>query len=611
MSPATDDLGAIRHRAGKGLGQLHQLPRAWALIRAAAGSWTWAWTALIVAQALLPVAIVYATRELVNRLVAVLDGPATFVDARPALVMVGVMAALMLASEALRALGGWVRATQAELVEAHIQDLVHERSAAADLGLFDSPDYHDHLHRARLEASYRPVALLENLGGLLQGGLTLVAMLAVLAGFGLWLPAALLLSTLPALYVALRGNIRQHALRRSQTAAERRGHYYDWLLTEPEPAAELRLFDLGPRIRSAYRTLRDTLRRRRLDLERRQGVALLAAGAFGLAVTGAATAWIVWRAIQGAYTLGDLALFYQAFSQGQRLLRSLLEQAGGMYGNVLFLGDLFEFLELEPTVTDPEDPLPMPRPLRNAIRIENVTFAYPGSETAALDRFDLDIPAGGVTALVGPNGAGKSTLLKLLCRLYDPQEGRVLLDDTDLRQLALSDLRGATSAMFQRPLRHSDTAAENIRLARSAAGDGEIRVAGRAADFDEVARRLPDGYDTLLGKWFVGGTDLSGGEWQRLALARAFLRDAEILLLDEPTSAMDSWAEAEWMDRFRELAVGRTTLLITHRFTTARRADTIHVIDEGRVVESGSHEELLARGGRYAESWQRQQQESP
>jgi len=301
-------------------------------------------------------------------------------------------------------------------------------------------------------------------------------------------------------------------------------------------------------------------------------------------------------------------LFFAAFRQGQKMLRGLLSNVGDIYRNLLFLGDLFRFLDLEPAVRDPGEPRPAPADAAGRIELRGVGFAYPGADRAVLESFDLEIPAGRTVAVVGSNGSGKSTLLKLLCRLYDPDEGAVLLDGADLRGFAVADLRRAITVLFQQPVRYSETARENIAfgdLERKPA-TGNIEDAARGAGADEAISRLPAGLETLLGKWFAGGAELSVGEWQRLALARAFLREARVILLDEPTSAMDSWAEADWMERFASLAAGRTAVVITHRLTTARRADLICVMERGRIVERGTHAELLAAGGRYAASWARQ-----
>jgi ATP-binding cassette subfamily B protein len=286
-------------------------------------------------------------------------------------------------------------------------------------------------------------------------------------------------------------------------------------------------------------------------------------------------------------------------------MRSLLLDVGQIYGNSLFLGNLFEFLDLQPRVVDPPAARPAPARLRHGIRFRDVTFRYPGSERLALSHFDLFIPAGRTVAIVGENGAGKSTLIKLLCRFYDPEDGRIELDGVDIRDLALDDLRRLITVLFQSPVSFQATAAENIALGDIAAASdaAAIEAAARGAGAHELIARLPHAYDSALGKWFADGAELSGGEWQRVALARAYLRHAQLILLDEPTSFMDSWAEADWFERLRALAARRTAVIITHRFTIAMRADTIHVMREGRIVESGSHEQLLERDGLYAQSW--------
>jgi ATP-binding cassette subfamily B protein len=423
------------------------------------------------------------------------------------------------------------------------------------------------------------------------------------------LPAVLAAGTLPALLVVLHFGFRYNRWRRRVTKEERRTWYYEWLLTSGAAAAEIRLFALGGHFRSAYQGLRSKLRRERVELASKQALAEVGAGAAALVVAGGAMLWMLWRAVRGLATLGDLVLFYQAFQQGLRLMRSLLENIGQLYGNILFLGNLFEFLSLEPGLRDPPNPVPAPPSLGDGIRFHDVTFRYPGSDRAAVDRFTLFLPAGQITAVVGPNGAGKSTLIKLLARFYDPEHGRIEMDGVDLREFAIQELRGRLTVLFQQPVHFNATVRENIAygdLADKTAGE-RVEAAARDAGADSVAARLPERLDTLLGRWLADdGTELSVGEWQRVALARAFLRRSPILILDEPTSAMDPWAEADWLARFRDLASGRTALVITHRFTTAMFADVIHVMEAGRIVESGSHEELLRRKGRYAEAWTRQ-----
>ena len=589
------------------LTQVPYLPRALALVWQAARPWTIAWLALLLIQGLLPIATVYLTRTVVDSLVNALGAGRDWAAIQPTLIWVGLMALVLLANEILGSLATWVRAAQGELVSDHIYSLIHEKAISLDLGFFETPAFYDQLHRARVDAINRPVALLENLGGLAQNSITLIAMAAVLLSFGPWIPAVLLVSTLPALFVVARYTLRFHQWRVKNTANERRTRYYDWLLTWHESAAEIRLFSLGNHFKNAFQTLRARLRSERIQLAKEQAFAELAAGGVALLSMGIAMGWMVWQTVQGLASLGDLALFYQAFNQGQRLMRALLANAGEIYRNLFFLENLFEFLALESQVTSP--PVEESRPMKpqGDIRIERVSFQYPDSQRVALDDFGLTIPAGQIVAIVGENGAGKSTLIKLLCRFYDPQAGSIRFGETDLCEYSLPDLRRQITVLFQEPVHYHESVADNIAYGDLLAEPGleQIEAAAHSSGADIPIRKLSKGYETVLGKWF-GGAELSVGEWQRIALARAFLRQAQLIILDEPTSAMDSWAEADWLSRFRELVAGQTALIVTHRFTTAMQADIIHVMEAGRIIEFGTHAELMDLGGRYAQSWRQQ-----
>ena len=593
-----------------GAAQLLFLPRIFGLVWTTTRLYTSAWAILLVVQGLLPAAIVFLSRLLVDALVGALGSGTSWETVRPVLLLASLMGGILLLIELLHSAIEWVRTAQSELVRDRISALIHEKSVALDIAFYESAEFHDRLERARSDANDRSLALLEGAGSLLQNGITLVAMASMLIPYGLWLPPVLLASTLPALYVVVRFNHRYHRWWQRTTPDRRWTKYYDTMLTHSGAAPEMRLFGLGGRFMSAYRGIRCRLRSEQLGLVTRQSLARIFASGAAVLISGAAMVWMVWRALLGLVTLGDLVLFYQAFNRGQGLMRSLLSNVGQIYANSMYLGDLFEFLELKPWVGDPAHPVSVPSPLREGIAIRRVTFSYPGSDHAALKEFDLVIPAGRTVAIVGPNGAGKSTLVKLLCRFYDPGAGSIKLDGIDVREFPVEELRRRITVLFQVPVRYHATVAENIAMGdvTSEPGAAEIETAGRDAGAHEMITGLPRGYETLLGKWFVDGTELSGGEWQRIALARAFVRQAPIIVLDEPTSFMDSWAEVDWLERFRALATGRTAIIVTHRFTTAMRADEIHVMNHGRIVESGSHHELLVRGGLYAESWAAQTQ---
>jgi ATP-binding cassette subfamily B protein len=554
----------------------------------------------------LPIALVFLSGALTDDLGSLIQSQ-DWAHTSQLLLWVGWIVLLLLSIQSLNSFLGWVRSVQAELVQDHITDLIHAKAIELDLSFYDSPEYYDRLYRARIDAYDRPVALLENLGSLLQNALTFLAMAVILLRFSWWLPIVLIVGMIPVLFVVTRFTLREYTWLNQNTKARRRVGYFDWLLTDRESAAEMRLFSLGDGFRQAYQDIRKRLRTERALLARSQAVAELMAGAVALLSIGLVMVWMLRRLVLGSATLGEAVILYQAFSQGQRLIQTLLGSAGQVFRNVLFIENLFEFLKLKPKQAALPVSRRLGRSLNSGICFEKISFRYPGSEQIVLDNFNLTIPAGQVVAFVGENGAGKSTLMKLICRFYDPDDGRVMIDGIDLREMNPADLWRSITVLFQEPVHYHEDAGRNIAFGELASTPSEQRImeAARAAGVHDLIMRLPAGYETLLGKWF-GGAELSTGEWQRLALARAFLRQSPIMILDEPTSAMDSWAEADWMSRFRSLAEARTAILVTHRFTTAMQADIIHVMSRGRIIESGTHSELLDYNGKYALSWRQQ-----
>lgn len=590
------------------LRQLRHVPRTLRLVWDAAPGSMMLNLLLLVIQGVLPVLTVYLTRELVDSLVPAIQSAGDPGLIRQAVMVAVAMGLVLVAGEVLGGLNTYVHTHLSESVHDHMNTLIHERAITLDLQYYESPVYHDQLYRASIDAIERPLALLERLGSLLQNSITLIAMAGVLFTFSWWMPIVLTIGTLPALWTALRHNWEFFRWRHRRTLDMRRLAYFNHTLSTDRPAAELRLFGLGQYYSQAHKALRTILRLERMDLTKKQTLGQLGASAIGLLTFGLMLAWMFWQALQGLFSLGDLAMFYQAMNQGQNLLRNMLRSLADLYRNLLYLDELFRFLSLKPMVTDPEEPVAIEPTLQEGIRVENVTFRYPASEQTALDDFNLVLPAGKIVAIVGENGAGKSTLTKLLCRFYDPDEGSIYWDGVDLRKLSLEELRRRITVLFQQPLAFQESAADNIAFGNHAAQMSPEAVAQAAerGGADSIIRGLPKGYDTVLGKLF-GTTELSVGEWQRVALARAFTRDeAQLIILDEPTSAMDSWAESAWMERFRALVDGRTALIITHRFTTAMQADLIHVMVGGKIVESGSHGELIATEGLYSQSWHRQ-----
>ncbi len=603
------NLSGLTKEMSNARGLLLLIPRALGLVWEAASPWMLAWVGLLTIQGLLPGASVYLTKWVLDAASQAIGRGLAWSNVQIIAIPGGLMALILLLQQVARAATGWVQTAQSEHVEDHIQKRIHDQAGRLDLAFYESSSYYDTLHQASSKASGKSLEVLQQLGGILQNGITLITIAAILIPYGLWIPLVLIFSTVPALYVVVKHNREYHHWWERRTVDQRRARYYDMLLTYDFAAQEIRAFDLGDHFAKAYSDVREWLRGERIELEKNKSLATIGAGAAALTGMGAVMGYMVWRAMRGLATIGDLGLFYRSFREGQGLMRTLLQNAGKLYTNAMFLEHLFEFLSFESTIQNPEIPreeAPIPQ---EAITFENVSFRYPETENYVLETFNLTLPARKVTAIVGENGAGKTTLSKLLVRLYDPQEGRILIDGIDVREYRVQDLREQITTLFQQPMRYQATVAQNIALGnvRGEHSREALEKAACKALIHATIQDLPQGYDTQLGHWFEGGTDLSGGQWQRIALARAYYRDAPLVVLDEPTSTMDSWAENRWLQSFGRLVdEGRTALIITHRFTTAMHADTIHVMHDGEIIESGTHEALLDQDGRYAKSWRAQ-----
>jgi ATP-binding cassette subfamily B protein len=589
---------------------------------------------LTVVSAVLPLGVAYVGKEIMDAVVAH-DGRLTLHWVLGELALVAVQALV------LRTLG-LVRQLLGARLGLDINVRILEKALTLELRHFEDPDFYDRLTRARREASSRPISVVTESFQLVQNVLTLAGYVGLLVRFSGWAVLGLVAAAIPATVAEMRFSALAFRLRNWRSPDSRRLMYLEYVLANDDHAKEVKLFGIGPLLLDRYRSLGETfyLEDRKLAVQRAgwgSGLSMVGTGAFYVcyALMAVATA-------AGRLTLGLMTLYIVAFRQGQQAFQSILAAVGGMYEDNLYMSNLFEYLaiptgraapapEVQPlppgsaprTRGTPDDPPPADRPgsaprtrgtpddpppadrlgSDDGIQFEDVGFRYPGSESWALRHVSLFIPRGQSLALVGQNGAGKTTFIKLLTRLYEPTEGRILLDGKDLRLWEESTLRQRIGVIFQDFNQYQFRFRENVGFGSVEHVEDQPRLE-RAVDrggADEVLKTLPSGLETPLGRWFKEGTELSGGQWQKVALARAFMREeADILVLDEPTASLDAEAEHAIFERFRQLARGRTTLLISHRFSTVRRADRIVVIEHGEIVEQGTHEELMALGRRYA-----------
>ncbi len=576
------------------------------LVWRAAPSWTVLNVALAVVQGILPLFAVYLMKLIVDAVtqgITATDHAAAF---RTAAFYILLAAAVGLATALLRSLGTLVSEAMGQVVTDHVSDIIHSKSIAVDLEYYENSKYYDALHRAQQEAPSRPMRIVTDLLSTAQSFISMIAMAALLFTLHWSVGLIVVLAAIPGALVRVRFSRKMYAWQRARTMAERQTWYFHWLLTDGTRAKEVRLFGLGELFRGLYRDLRQILRKERIGIATRRAWADFASGAAAVLAIFGIFAYIVWQTISGAISLGSMVMYYQAFQMGLSSLQAVLGGLAGLYEDNLFLTYYHEFMTLEPRVLAPAKPAPIPRPMTEGIRFEAVDFSYPDTARTALAGISLTVRPGEVAALVGPNGSGKTTLVKLLCRLYDPTAGAITLDGADLRSFDVDELRRHMSVIFQDFAQYQLTARENIRVGNVdlAGDDPAIEAAARDAGADPVIQGLRHGYDTMLGKWFEEGEELSVGEWQKVALARAFVRDAQILVFDEPTSALDPETEWRVFQHIKELARGRAVVLISHRFSTVRTADRIHILDGGRIVESGDHDELMALQGRYAHMYE-------
>ncbi len=601
----TQEKHNVRIPLNERMAALRQLPPVLKLVWQAGPTVVFLGIVFRIITALLPIGLLAISKLIIDNIVGVVA------HHRPVPTvlwwLVGAEFAVAACSSMLTRVLDYLDSVLADKYTRHVSIEVMRHAAGLDLAAYEDPVFYDRLERARVQATDR-LGMIQSLGRLLQQVVTTLSLSISIVYFSPWLLLLLTAGVVPAFLGESHFAFLEYAKNFRQTPIKRHLDYLRILGGSKEAAKELKLFGLGKFLTGRFTELSNGIYRENVELSGRRlrvGALLTVLGTLGYYT---AYAWVVWRTVKGELSIGTLYFLAGAILQASNNIQQIFSTASSIADQALFLTDLLAFFEMQPTICSKPNALPAPRPIISGFEFRDVSFTYPGTERLVLDRLNFTLRPGERVALIGENGEGKTTIVKLVTRLYDPTSGQILLDGVDLRDYSIEDLYKEIGVIFQDFMRYEMTARENVAVGRIEALHDTERIANAARKSlaDEVIARLPGGYEQMLGRRFHAGVDISGGEWQRLALARAYLRDAQVLILDEPTAALDARSEYEVFARFAELTEGKMTLFISHRFSTVRMADRIVLLRNGQIGEEGNHHQLLALGGQYAEMFELQ-----
>jgi len=566
----------------------------------------WATVNIIISalQSFFPLALIWLIKLLIDEITAAVTAQGPTERIIPLVIAV---VAIYFLDEISSAAAYYVRKNQSARLEEYMYRLLHAKAVRLDLINFEHPGYYDSLSRAVSEAPWRPNSILDNIISMFRGVISLFLMAGILLTLHWGATVLLIVVNIPGIWLRLHYADILYNFQKKQTPETRKTAYFNWLLTGDRPSREIRLFGLGDYFISLFKRSYNKQKTEELNILRKRTVIEAVTDLFKALSFLILLLIVAGQTVGGVLTLGQMAMFILAFRQGMSYIKDVFNSVGNLYEDGLFIGDVFGFLGLKESVTA-FPPLTIPSGLKTGIVADRLSFTYPGNEKPSIENVSFEIKKGEIIALVGPNGAGKSTLVRLLTRLYDPDSGNIRLDGRDIRSMDPPEYRKYFSVVFQDFMLYNLSAGENIRLGNIEPGKdiSSIRQAARSAGVDELLNNLPKGYDTMMGTLFDESRDLSWGEWQKIALARALFREAPVLILDEPSSTLDADTEFEIFSRFRDVLRGRTAILITHRLSNVTLADRIIVLENGSVTESGSHHELMKKHGRYYDMYTKQ-----